>query len=76
MECQKCGSERLLSVDAKCSDACYTTYGDIEKDGYVPSDIGIGGGDYVEITVCMRCGQLQGEWPKDDETIRDSIIGE
>lgn len=35
----------------------------IEFDGYVPDDLGIGGGDYVEFDLCLDCGQVQGTWP-------------
>jgi len=31
--------------------------------GEVPGDMGIGGGDYVEVAWCLDCGQLQGKWP-------------
>jgi hypothetical protein len=37
--------------------------GDAEYDGYVPDDLGIGGGDYVEINLCLECGQVAGNWP-------------
>ncbi len=32
-------------------------------DGYVPNDLGIGGGDYVEFRLCLNCGQMQGNYP-------------
>jgi hypothetical protein len=31
--------------------------------GYVPRDLGIGGGDDVQMTFCLDCGQLQGAFP-------------
>jgi hypothetical protein len=65
MACQKCKSERILSVNAKCSDLCNASIGGQEKDGYVPDDMGIGGGDYVEFDLCLDCGQLQGAFPLD-----------
>lgn len=37
--------------------------GETEIEGYLPHDLGIGGGDDVDITVCLDCGQLQGTWP-------------
>jgi hypothetical protein len=46
--------------------------GDKEHDGYVPTDCGIGDkgfGDYVEIKVCLDCGQLQGKWPRKDPKV-------
>lgn len=63
MACKRCKSERLANVGAKCSDLCSVTIGDAEHDGYVPDDIGIGGGDYVELEYCLDCGQIQGEFP-------------
>lgn len=63
MSCQRCGSIRVASVSAKCSDLCFVSIGDAEKDGYVPHDMGIGGGDYVEFDICLDCGQVKGEWP-------------
>ena len=54
----------MVMVSAKCSDMCYTRNlkTGSEKDGYVPD--WLGGGDYVEMTVCRHCGQIQGEWPE------------
>lgn len=63
MQCQRCQSERVAKAVAKCSDCCYVTLADKEIDGYVPDDIGIGGGDYVKIQWCLNCGQIQGNFP-------------
>jgi hypothetical protein len=30
---------------------------------YVPSDLGIGGGDDVQFDYCLDCGQIQGKFP-------------
>lgn len=62
--CRRCNSQRLAHVNAKCSDLCFVTMGsDVEHDGYVPGDMGIGGGDYVEFTWCLDCGTIQDEFP-------------
>lgn len=37
--------------------------GDKEHDGYVLGDFGIGGGDYMEMELCLDCGQMQGDFP-------------
>ena len=63
MACQKCNSERIIEVGGKCSDRFHAYIGDKETSGYVDSDLGIGGGDYIEIRYCMDCGQIQGEFP-------------
>jgi len=63
MACQKCGSTRVMSFSGKCSDCFGGSIGSKDFDGYVPHDMGIGGGDYVEGKLCLDCGQMQGEWP-------------
>ena len=65
MQCKKCGSYRIASVGAKCSDLCFASIKGFEyqHDGYVPSDMGIGGGDYVDIEYCLNCGQMIGTFP-------------
>lgn len=30
-----------------------------EQFGYVPRDLGIGGGDFVRFSVCLECGTMQ-----------------
>lgn len=61
--CQQCKSTRIADFGAKCSDMSDTTINDVRDDGYVPDDIGIGGGDYVQLSYCLDCGQIQGEFP-------------
>lgn len=65
MSCSKCSSDRIAKVSAKCSDCCCVKFPDDEdyRDGYVPYNVGIGGGDYIEIDWCMDCGQIQGDFP-------------
>lgn len=74
-KCQRCSSHRILSVQGKTSDRCHTTLQVIpdpreepqstavENDGYVPRGFGIGGGDYIEVEICLNCGQSQGTFP-------------
>lgn len=77
MTCQKCKSTRVARLSAKCSDLCFVSVDGREHDGYVPSDMGIGGGDYVDLKWCLGCGQLQGEFPmsvsalEEDPLVRD-----
>ena len=74
-----CNCARILKVSAKCSDLCYIEYQNlvneksVEHDGYVPKGLGIGGGDYVEFSLCMDCGKIAGEFPVYEETILDSL---
>lgn len=63
MKCQTCNSSRIADVSAKCNDLCVVEIGDSEHDGYVPDDMGIGKGDYVELKFCLDCGQIQGKFP-------------
>lgn len=65
MKCHRCSSERILEFTAKCSDCSGSSIGDFQKEGYVPRDLGIGGGDYVEFNLCLDCGQMQGEFPRE-----------
>ena len=60
MNCSKCNSERVLMISAKCSDMCSMEYKGQEHNGYVPKDSPFGGGDYIEIDICLDCGMAQG----------------
>ena len=73
MNCQKCKSDRVASINGKTSDCCFFCYKGKEQDGYVPSDIGVddGGGDYIEFDYCLECGQIQGDFPIADPTFDD-----
>lgn len=61
--CKRCDSTRVVSINAKCDDRCYVDIGRSRHTGYVPRDMGIGGGDYLEIQICLDCGQAKGQWP-------------
>jgi ribosomal protein L32 len=74
MACQRCKSERVLSVSAKCSDLCHCYFMEHEKDGYAPDLWAVGGGDYIEYDVCLDCGQMQGEFPITDDQLREARI--
>lgn len=63
MNCNKCKSIRVLDMSAKCSDRFNCDLGTATHDGYVPLDMGIGGGDYIELSMCLDCGQVQGKFP-------------
>lgn len=63
MSCQRCKSTRVADISTKCSDRCNVVIGNYNKSDYSPSDMGVGGGDYVRFRWCLECGQIQGEWP-------------
>lgn len=62
-KCQKCASARVACVTAKSSDMATVSVGKKSDNGYLPGDMGIGGGDYVEFAWCLECGQIQGAFP-------------
>ena len=66
MNCRNCSSGRLLEVNGKTSDMCFMSFGEHENDGYVPEGLNLGGGDYLNFTICLDCGQLQGQFPVND----------
>jgi len=67
--CQRCRSNKVVYVQAKCSDRFSLFHNPpddgtpIDYEGYVPMYMGIGGGDYVEFGYCLNCGQIQGDFP-------------
>lgn len=63
VSCQRCQSHRVARAGGKCSDMSNFSMGDIDHQGYVPDEVGIGGGDYFSIKYCLDCGQLQGTFP-------------
>ena len=42
---------------------CSVDLGGRRRHGYVPRDLGVGGGDDVHFTYCLDCGQIQGRFP-------------
>jgi len=67
---------RTFEITAKCADRCWVIFKDtesnilIDRGGYVPHGIGIGGGDNVILTIDIDTGKIVG-W-KSIET--DDII--
>ena len=65
----------ILRISAKCSDLCWTKYTDskgneTESDSYVPEEIGIDdGGDYVDIDIDMKTGQILNWKPVSDTQV-------
>lgn len=74
-ECISCSSARIVNIGAKCSDMCSVTYKEVEIDGYVPRDMNIGGGDYVEFSFCLNCGQIQDDFPVENTGIEERESG-
>lgn len=65
MNCQRCKSDRVLSVNSHASDMHSLTIKNNEHNGYIPSDFRsiIGCGDDCKFKVCLDCGQHQGTFP-------------
>lgn len=68
----------ILSISAKCSDLCFTSFTDAkgkvtESDGYVPQGIGIDEkgdcGDYVSMEIDMQTGQILNWKPISDARV-------
>jgi len=59
MTCKRCGKEDVITISAKCDDRCCVQYPDgKESNDYVPRELGIGGGDYVEFDFCLDRGSI------------------
>jgi len=67
MDCIRCESSRVLEVSGKVTDRCFLEdQNQKTMCGYTPQDIGIGGGDYIEFSYCLECGQIQDSFPVGD----------
>ena len=74
MSCQRCKSQRIISIGGKTSDMFDMSFGDKEYNGYVPSNLFFGrGGDYFRLEICAECGQVQAEFPVSDNQIIKAI---
>jgi hypothetical protein len=71
MSCIECESDRIISINAKVSDLFVIKYNKKEHDGYVPHDIGLGGGDNLEFDLCLECGQVQDDFPVSEPEFAD-----
>ena len=63
MPCQRCNSNRIAYVSSHASDLHYVQINGKEHSGYLPYDLDLGGGDDLEMEICLDCGQVQGEFP-------------
>jgi hypothetical protein len=64
-----CGNDRIMEVSGKTSDMCFVEYDGYETEGYVPRDLNIGGGDYLQFKMCLECGRVQGTFPIPETTV-------
>lgn len=61
-----CDSERIFSISAKSSDLNFCEFNGKKHDGYAPLVKNVCSGDYVDISVCLDCGKVQGKFPVED----------
>ena len=75
-----CGSDIVVRVNAKCDDRCIvgvtSNLGDEERNGYVPYNLSIGGGDYIKFKYCANCGRIQNFKPLSENGAREAILGD
>lgn len=78
MKCDKCSSDKILSVFGKCNDCSNVEIKSIgySEEGYLPQGLGIGGGDYIEFLMCLDCGKVQGSFPIDTSSMEDKELNQ
>lgn len=70
MNCQRCGSNNILSINGKTSDMFSMELNGNEYNGYVPKNLFFGKnqyGNYINMSFCTDCGQIQSEFPITDQ---------
>jgi hypothetical protein len=78
MNCQRCNSDRLVSIHGKTSDMFDMSAGEETRSGYVPTNLFFGRdgyGDYMEATFCAECGQIQAKFPISESAITKAMNG-
>lgn len=55
---------KVAIIGGKTSDMFFASTDEYDFDGYVPRDLGIGGGDIIEIAIDIETGKIIG-WDKD-----------
>jgi hypothetical protein len=70
-ECTKCNSPRIAIVGGKCSDMAWVNIesDNVDYQGYAM--IFDNGGDYINIDICLDCGQVQGKFPISRKEIKE-----
>ena len=63
----------IIHISGKVSDMFSMSGDGIDYDGYVPSDMGIGGGDYISMSIDTETGQIQNWKPLAKKDITDSL---
>ena len=65
----------ILEITAKCDDRCSVVIAgkNIKVQGYVPHNLGIGGGDYIRLTIDTTNGQIVGWKPLTQEELANAL---
>ncbi len=71
---------KIMTLNAKCDDRFSIEFederGTSSHQGYVPHDLGIGGGDYVKLRINAETGQILDWTPLTLATFEDAIEDE
>ncbi len=64
-----------IQITAKCDDRCSVSVSgqDLMSQGYVPRNIGIGGGDYIRLTIDTTTGKVEGWKPLTQEELTNAL---
>ena len=66
----------IMTISGKVSDMFSLSTENVDYDGYVPYDLGIGGGDYIRLRIEMDTGQIV-DWDSlTEEDIKAAIDDE
>lgn len=76
MNCEKCKSNRICAIQAKCSDCFSAEINGNEYEGYVLGGLGIGEGDYIGFFYCLNCGTMVGDFPLPETDLEKSLADE
>lgn len=66
-----CEHDNVLRISAKVSDRCYLDFKDLSFLGYVPRNLGLGGGDFLDMEICLACKRVLGL--AGAETVRQAL---
>lgn len=73
MNCDLCNSQRVLEIGGMAFDWHQWTYMGREGDGYAPHIPNVCGGDYIDLSVCLNCGKVQGKFPVVRENLAEGV---
>lgn len=64
-----------IEISAKCNDLCFIEVPDLnlKSSYYVPSNLGIGGGDYIKMTIDSITGKIDGWLPLSEDDLREAL---